>query len=325
MHQLNRRQIVAAGMAATLGTAYAQDYPSKVIRLVVPFPAGGPTDAISRHLANDWQTRLGWRLIVDNKPGATGHIAHEDVRRQPPDGYTLMALVNPAVVNYKLMAKPFSLPSEFAPLGRVYTQYLVVVVNPQAPGMDKVHTLKDLMSLAKEKGGNVSFTSAGNGSMGHLSTLALCNRAGVSMTHVPYKGDAPAINDVLGGTVGLMNSSATTALPHIRSGKLRPIAVSSASRVPDLPDVPTFAESGFTDIVAAAWFGLVAPPNMPAPLVDGLTKALKDSLSTPTIQQKFQDTGVTPAYLPPTEFGEFVNRDFSLWSKVIVDNNIQTN
>lgn len=325
MHQLTRRQVMAAGVAATIGGAHAQDFPSRLIRLVVPFPPGGPTDIVARHLAHDWQARLNWRIVVENKPGATGHIGHEDVRRQPPDGYTLMALVNPAALNYRLLGKPFALPAEFTPLGMVYSQYLVVVVNPQAFGMLKVQTLKDLMSVAQEHPGKINFTSAGNGSMGHLATLALCNKAGVQMTHIPYKGDAPAMNDVLAGTVQMMNCSSTTALPHLRSGKLRAIAVSAAARVADLPSVATFAESGFPSIVACAWFGLVAPPGMRAPLVETLTKAVKESVASPDLQQKFQEAGLTPAYLPPKEFADFVNRDFSLWSKVITDNQIRAN
>lgn len=324
MHRLNRRQLIAtAGVLAASGRVGAQMYPSRPIRLVVPFPPGGPTDAVARYLANDWQSRSGWQVIVDNKPGASGFIGHEEVRRQPPDGYTLMSLVNPAVVNYKFLNRPFVLPGEFTPLGRVHTQYIALVVNPKVAGMQDVHTLKDLLAVAGKASGRLAFTSAGNGSMGHLATLAICNRAGVTMTHVPYRGDAPAISDVLGGTVPVMHASSGTALPHIRSGRLRAISVSSATRAKDLPDVPTIEESGFPGIVATAWSGLVAPSGISAELVDRLTQSLRDTVANPAIQQKLQESVLTPDYLPPREFADFVNRDFALWSKVIADNKIQ--
>jgi tripartite-type tricarboxylate transporter receptor subunit TctC len=236
-----------------------------------------------------------------------------------------MALVNPAVVNYRFLKKPFALPAEFTPVGLVYTQYNVLVVNPAVAEMARVRTVADLVAAAKAAGGKLTYTSAGNGSMGHLATALLCNLAGVSMTHVPYRGDAPAMNDVLAGTVPVMFVSSTTALPHLRSGRLRPLAVSAGARVGDLPEVPTLVESGFPGLLATPWFGLVAPPGMPADLVARLTQALKETVAAADVQQKFQAAALTPTYLPPKDMADWVNRDFALWSKVIGDNGIQPN
>ena len=239
------------------------------------------------------------------------------------DGYTLMPLVTPAVPNYHFLNKPFSLPTEFTPIGMVYTQYIVMVVNPAVKEMAEVRTLKDLFALAKADTNKLSYTTAGNGSTGHLTTSLLANLSGVSMVHVPYRGDAPAMNDLLAGTVAVMFGSSTTVLPYIRSGRLRPPAVSSSTRQTELPEVPTLIESGFPAVVAMPWNGLVGPPGMSAELASRLSQAVKETLATPDIQQKFSAAGLTPTYLPPREFTDWVNKDFATWSKVITDNNIQ--
>lgn len=323
MTLLTRRQLIALGATLAAGHSHGQDYPSRPIRFVVPFPAGGPTDIATRVLAADWQTRLGWNTVVENKSGATGYIGHEDVRRSAADGYTLMPLVVPAVLNYRFLNKPFVLPDEFTPLGQIYTQFNVLLVNPAVAEVAGVRSAKDLFEAARAAPGRLSYTSAGNASLGHLTTTLLCSMAGVTMLHVPYRGDAPAVNDVLAGTVPVMFASSTTALPHVRSGKLRAVAVSSAARAAELPEVPTLSESGFAGVSAVPWCGLVAPPGLPAALVSTLAARLQESVAQPAVMQKLHNAGMTPHHLAPQAFADFVNQDYVRWGRVITENGIR--
>ena len=203
-----------------------------------------------------------------------------------------------------------------------YTQYNVLIVNPQARGMAEVTTVPQLLAVARATPEGLSYTSAGNGSLGHLTVARLTNLTGVRMVHVPYRGAAPAINDVLAGQVPVMFADSTTAGPHIRSGKLRAIAVTSAQRVAELPQVATLIEQGYAGQVVTPWYGLAAPAGTPADIVARLATALKATVAQPEVQDKLRALGLTPQYMPPDEFTAFVNREFEVWSKVIRDNQI---
>src|SRR5271166_4588940 len=251
--------IVLAVIAAGAG---AQTYPTKPIRLVVPFPAGGTTDILAREVGQRLSVSLGQSVIVDNRPGAAGNIGSELVAKSAPDGYTLlMATVGTHAINPSLYARmPYDHVKDFTPVVLVAGVPNVLEVTPSLP----VYTVADLIKLAKEKPGQINFASSGSGTSIHLSGELFKTMAGVDMTHVPYKGSAAAITDLIGGQVQVMFDNLPSSLPQIKAGKLRAIAVTSAQRAPALPDVPTIAESGLPGFEATSWFGVVAPAG-PAP------------------------------------------------------------
>lgn len=311
------------GLIATpLAGAQVPDFPNKPLRLIVPFPAGGPTDAVARLIGAEMAVHLKQPVVIDNKSGAVGHIGHEEARRSPPDGHTLVSLVIPAVLNYHFLGKPFSARNDFTPIGLVATQFNVLVVNPSATDMAGVTSLAQLLALAKARPGQLSFTSAGQGSLGHLTATRLAQMAGTRMTHVPYRGAQPAMLDVLGGQVPVMLADSATALPHLRSGKLRALAVTSAQRVKELPEVPTLVEQGYPGMVATPWSGIAAPPGLSAAAQARLTEALKAALASPAVQDKLQAMGMTPHFLGPVEFAALADNDFETYGRVIRDNGI---
>jgi tripartite-type tricarboxylate transporter receptor subunit TctC len=313
--------LACAGLAAA-PWGLAQDFPSRPLRLVVPFPAGGPTDAVARLVGAEMAIHLKQPVVIENKSGAVGQIGHEEVRRSPADGYTLVSLVIPAVLNYHFLGKPFSARRDFTLIGLVATQFNVLVLNPAAADMAGVTTVAQLLALAKTHPGKLAYTSAGQGSLGHLTASRLAQLASAQMTHVPYRGAQPAMLDVLGGQVPVMLADSATALPHLRSGKLRALAVTSAQRVKELPDVPTLVEQGYAGMVATPWSGLAATPGLNPAVQARLTEALKAALASPALQEKLQAMGMTPSFLAPGEFAALADNDFETYGKVIRDHGI---
>ncbi|HSV35079.1 MAG TPA: tripartite tricarboxylate transporter substrate binding protein [Ramlibacter sp.] len=315
--------LASAGLLASpLAQAQAPDFPSKPLRLIVPFPAGGPTDAVARLVGAEMAIHLKQPVVIDNRSGAVGHIGHEEARRSPADGHTLVSLVIPAVLNYHFLGKAFSARSDFTPIGLVATQFNVLVVNPAAADMAGVTTVAQLLALAKAKSGQLAYTSAGQGSLGHLTTTRLAQMAGTRMTHVPYRGAQPAMLDVLGGQVPVMLADSATALPHLRSGKLRALAVTSAQRVKDLPDVPTLVEQGYAGMVATPWSGIAAPPGLSPAAQGRLVEALKAALASSVVQDKLLAMGMTPHFMGPADFAALADNDFETYGRVIRDNGI---
>ena len=322
---VRRRSVLIAPAALILSPhvlAQAQDFPSRPLRLVVPFPAGGPTDAVARLVGAEMAIQLKQPVVIDNKSGAVGQIGHDEVRRSPPDGYTLVSLVIPAVLNYHFLGKTFSARRDFTPIGLIATQFNVLVVNPASPDMAGITTVAQLLALARAKPGQLAYTSAGQGSLGHLTTARLAQTAGAQMLHVPYRGAQPAMLDVLSGQVPVMLADSTTALPHLRAGKLRALAVTSAQRVKDLPDVPTLVEQGWPGMVATPWSGLAATPGLAPAVQARLSDALKAAIATPAVQEKIQAMGMTPHYMNPSEFAALADSDFEVYGRVIRDNAI---
>jgi tripartite-type tricarboxylate transporter receptor subunit TctC len=316
---LRRRRLLlgAAAQAAAItattlatGPARAQTFPSRPLRLVVPFPAGGPTDAVAGS------------VIVEDKPGAVGLLGYEEVRRSPPEGYTLLSLVIPAVLNFHFLRRPFSVNRDLTPIGLISTQFNVMVVNPEAADMADVKTLPQLLQLARAKPGAIAYGSAGQGSLGHLTTARIAKQAGVTMLHVPCRGAQPAMTDVLGGQVPTMLADSLTGLPHLRSRRIRALAVTSAQRVPELPTVPTLLELGFPGMVATPWSGLATTPGVSVPIQARLTEALKAALGSPALKAKITSLGMTPHYLDPVAFATLVDSDFETYGKVIRENGI---
>jgi tripartite-type tricarboxylate transporter receptor subunit TctC len=318
-----RRIAVAALLCMAAGGAAAQGYPDRMIKLVVPFPPGGPTDVASRIIGQKISEGLKQQVVVENRPGASGMIGAEAVAKSTPDGYTLMMLATPTLLfphlgNYK----GTDLFKDFTPIGSAYDLPIVMVVNPQK--MPDVNSLQDLIAKAKAQPGALNYTSAGNASFGHLSTELLKNLGQFDIRHVPYKGSAPALQDLLGGTVPMMFSDMIAALPHIKAGKLRPIAVGSANRVVFTPDVRTVGEQGFAGFDAVAWGGLMAPAGTPKEVVDRLNKELQAALSDKEVQAKLLGAGTVAAYAPPEKMKNRMQADFERWGKVIRDNGIKS-
>lgn len=331
MQKFNRRQfqrrlggaILAATLPLCAAPVFADTFPSKPIRLVVPFPPGGPTDTAARIIGQKLSDALKQPVVVDNRPGASGTIGAEGVARSPADGYTLLVLATPTLLAPHLInRKSFDLFKDFTPIAAAYDLPIVMVVNPQA--LPDVTDLQKYIAQAKAKPGAMNYTSAGNGSFGHLSTELLKSLGDFKVQHVPYKGSAPAIADLLAGQVPMMFSDMIAALPHIKAGKLRPIAVGSAQRVSFTPDVKTVAEQGFKGFDATAWGGFLAPAGTPKEVVARLSDELKAALADPAVQEKMLGAGTVAAYMPADKLSARMRDDYKKWGKVIQDNGIKS-
>ena len=307
-----------AGLAGLPTTVSAQAaYPNKVITIVVPFAAGGTTDILARLVGQALGTELGQQVIVDNRAGAGGNIGSQLVARAPADGYTLlMGTVGTHAINAALYPKmPFDHVKDFAPISRVANVPNLLVANPQQP----FKNVKELIAYAKANPGKINFGSSGNGSSIHLSGELFKMMTKVDMVHVPYKGSAPAMNDLLGNQIAIMFDNLPSAMQHVRSGKLRPIAVTTAKRSPELPDVPTIAEAGLPGYEATSWFGLFAPAKTPADVVDKIDAALIKVLASADLKKRLSEQGAEPYAEKPAQFAEFIKTETAKWGKVVKD------
>ncbi len=316
--QLARKAaILGAALAAmTLGgAALADGYPEKPIKLVVPFPPGGITDVIARNLANHAQGAMGQPMIVDNRGGGGGVIATDLVAKAAPDGYTvLLAAIGQAVVNKHLFKKlPYNPDTDLAPVSLIAQGPNVLVVNAASP----YKTVADLIAAAKKNPQDLTFGTYGNGSSPHLQTALLMQKTGVSFTHIPYKGSAPAMNDLLGGQTTFMFDSLITSMQHIKAGKLRALAVTSAKRNPLIPDVPTFAEAGVPDFSFMAWYGIHVPGKTPPEVVERLRKEIGEFARTPAVVKQFADQGLELTSTSPADYARFRAAEDKTWSAVI--------
>jgi tripartite-type tricarboxylate transporter receptor subunit TctC len=315
------RRALLTLLAALALAAHAQEYPSKPIKLIVPFPPGGGTDVLSRATAHALATANGWNVIVDNRPGAGGNIGLDATAKSPPDGYTIAMgqtanlAVNPAL--YRSI--PFDPLRDFAPIALVSSQPLVLVVAAQSP----YRTLNDILAAAKAKPGELNMGSAGNGTIGHIGGELFQRRAGVKFTHVPYKGAAAAVTDMLGGRVDVFFANTQSVSGQITGGKLRTIAVTSAKRLETMPDVPTIAELGFAGFEAATWSGLVAPAGTPQPIIDRLNAEVNKALQTKDLQQKLRDDASTALGGTPKQFTEFLRAEIAKWGAAVRDAGIK--
>ncbi len=301
-----------------LGSAWAQTaaWPDKPIKLVVPFPAGGPTDTASRIVGQKLGERLKQSVVVENRAGASGSIAAAQVKKSAPDGYTLMMLATPTLLAPHLYKNAgYDTTKDFTPVATVYDLPIVVVVNPKL--MPEVVDLKTLIANAKAQKTPLNYTSSGPGSFGHLSMELLQQMAGFDMQHIPYKGGVPAITDTIGGQVPVMYADLVAALPHIQSGKLRAIAVGSPQRVTMLPEVKTIAEQGIQGYDAVSWGGLLAPPGTPKAVVDRVASEVKQILAEKDIQDKLLNAGAIARFQDPAQMGQRVQQDYTRWGQLI--------
>ncbi len=316
-----RRSLLSAISLTLLGTglvtsALAQDaWPSKSIRLVVPFTPGGVTDTSGRLIADYLGKRLGQQLIVDNKPGASGNIGTSLVKAAAPDGYTLvLGFDGTMVINPHVFAKtPFDPVADFSPVGKIGDATLILVANPELP----VKTLSDVIALSKSQQGGLSFGTSGTAGTPHIAGELLKVRTNANLTHIPYKGGGQAMTDVLGGAIPLVYTAVAGAYGHVKSGKLRAIAVSSAQRTTALPDVPTFIESGVPDFVVNSWVGILAPAKTPPAIIARLNAELNAVLSDPAAREKLRLMGIEATPGSPEQFGNEIKRDLARYGQVV--------
>ncbi|MFT3778527.1 MAG: tripartite tricarboxylate transporter substrate binding protein [Ottowia sp.] len=311
-----RRALLAGLMAAALPLgAAAQNYPAKPITIIVPFSAGGTTDILARVLGQGLTTELGQSVIVDNKPGAGGNIGASLAAKAPADGYTLfMGTVGTHAINQSLYRKmPFDPVKDFAPLSLVAKVPNLLVAHPSQP----FRTVQEMIAYAKANPGKVTYGSPGAGSSPHVSGELFRSMTGADLLHVPYKGSAPAMTDLLGNQISIMFDNLPSAIQHVRSGKLRPIAVTTARRSPELPDVPTIAEAGVPGYEATSWFGMFAPAATPKPVLDKLSAAIVKVLGQPEARKKIAEQGGEVVGDAPAQFAAFIQAEGVKWSKVV--------
>ena len=315
MTHILQRFLLAALVAIAAVSASAQTYPTRPIRLVVPFPAGGTTDILAREVGDRLSRSLGQSVVVDNRPGAAGNIGSDMVAKSAPDGYTLlMGTVGTHAINPSLYTKmPYDHVKDFAPVVLVAGVPNVLEVTPSLP----VNSVADLIKLAKEKPGQLNFASSGSGTSIHLSGELFKTMAGVDMTHVPYKGSAPALTDLMGGQVQLMFDNLPSSLQQIKAGKLRAIAVTSAQRAPALPNVPTIAESGLPGFEASSWFGLLAPAGTPPAVIARINTEVNQWLQTGEAKEKLVAQGAVVAGGTPEQFAAHIRAETEKWAKVV--------
>lgn len=321
-HQFSRRTGLKALAAAALtvagmGSAVAQEFPNKPITMIVPFSAGGTTDILARIVGQALGQELGETIIIENKPGAGGNIGAQQAARAKADGYTLfMGTVGTHAINQALYKKlPYDPAKDFAPLSRVANVPNLLVAHPSRP----YKTVQEMIAFAKANPGDVTYGSPGSGASPHVSGALFQSMTGAEMTHVPYKGSAPAISDLLGNQIAVMFDNMPSAIQHVRSGKLRPIAVTSPQRSPELPEVPTIAEAGVPGYEAMSWFGLWAIAGTPQPILDKLHVSLSKVLKDPAVVKKIADQGGSITIDTPEQFTTFIQGEAAKWGKVVKD------
>ena len=321
-HATRRFALGSIASAVVLGagllggtSALAQAYPTKPVTIIVPFAAGGTTDILARIIGQALTAELGQSVVVDNRAGAGGNIGGQAAAKAAPDGHTLfMGTVGTHAINASLYKKmPFDPVKDFAPLTRVANVPNLLVANPAQP----YKSVKDLIAYAKANPGKVNFGSSGNGSSIHLSGELFKSLAKVDMQHVPYKGSAPAVTDLLGNQIGIMFDNMPSAIQHVRSGKLVPLAVTTAKRSPELPNVPTIAEAGVPGYEATSWFGMFAPAGTPVPVLAKLNAAIVKVLAQPDVKKKINEQGAEVYSETPEQFAAFIQAESVKWGKVV--------
>lgn len=296
-------------------SAYAQHYPSKPVRIVVPFAPGGGSDFIARFMAQKMSADLGQQVLVENRPGAGGMLGITQGVQSPADGYTLTLIASSYSVNPSIYKFTFDPVNDITPIIQLSQGPLLIVVNPSLP----VKTTRDLIALAKRKPGEVNFASSGQGSVIHMATELFDSMAGIKMNHIPYKGTGPALTDTIGGQTDVFFSSTATAMPHVKSGKLRAVAVTTAKRIPALPEVPTVAESGVPGYDVTLWHGLIGPKGLPRPIVERISAAASNALKLKDTGEQLQNDGVAPAGGTPEQFAAQIKKEIGVWRKVAAD------
>jgi len=314
-----RRAILALLLALFSALAAAQPYPSRPVRLIVPFPPGASNDIVGRMIATQLSEELGKPVVVDNRSGAGGLIGTEAAANSPADGHTLLLISLAYAFNASLYKLPYDPATAFAPVAMLGTGPVVLVVTSKLP----VNSLKDLLALAKKKPGQLNYASGGVGSFQHLASALFKLQSGADIVHVPFKGSGPAMMDVVAGNTQMAIGSTLLMLPQIRSGRLKALGVGSTKRLAFLPDVPTIAEAGVPGYEANNWWGIVAPAGTPPAVIGRLHKELSAILASAETKKRFESEGGEAAQMTPHEFGRFITAETAKWAKVVTESGIK--
>ena len=310
------RSIAGLALAALAGAAASQDYPNKTIRMIVPFAAGGPTDVIARTIAQKLTESWGQPVVIDNRGGAGGNLGTDIAAKAAPDGYTVVMVIVGHAINASLYSKlPYDPVKDFAPVSPTGAATIVLVAHPSL----QAKTVKELTALAKSKPGKINWGSPGTGTPHHLAGEMFKTLTAIDMVHIPYKGAAPAIVDLLGGQVSLAFVSLPAALPHIRAGKLTAIGTSGAQRSAVAPDVPTIAEAGFPGYELENWYGLLAPAGTPRTVVTKLNGEVVKILQTPDVKERLNSQGFEIRTSTPEKFAAYIKSEIVKWAKIVKD------
>jgi tripartite-type tricarboxylate transporter receptor subunit TctC len=313
-------RIIAAALAlAAAPFSFAQKYPAKPVRIVVPFAPGGGSDFIARFTAQRLSDALGSQVIVENRPGAGGLLGIEQGVKADPDGYTLTLIASSYTVNAALYPLKYDPIGDITPIVQISQGPMLVVANPKMPAK----TIQELIAAAKAKPGSINFASAGQGSITHMVAELFQSRAGVKMNHVPYKGTGPALTDTISGQTDIFFSSTATALPHVKSGRLRAIAVTTAKRLPAEPKVPTIAESGVAGFDVPLWHGLIGPKGLPPAVVERINTEVNKILHIKETADQLQTDGVAPAGGSAGQFHEQIKKEIGLWRDVVAKTGVK--
>lgn len=300
--------------------AFAQQYPVKPVRIIVPFAPGGGSDFIARFIAQRLSASLGQQFVVENRAGAGGMIGAEIGVKSAPDGYTLTLISNSYTVNPSLYKIKYDPVADITAVVQISQGPYLVVVNPSLP----VQSLSELIALAKSRPELINFASSGTGSLVHLATEMLASMAGFKLNHVPYKGTGPALTDTIGGQTNALFGSTAATLPHVRSGRLRALAVTTPQRLAVEPNIPTVAEAGVPGYEVVLWHGFIAPKGVPAPVVERLNAEVNKVLQLKETPEQLQNDGVSPAGGKPEQFLAAIRKEIEIWRKVVVDANVKT-
>jgi len=314
------RMVTVGVLMGLAGSVTAQQaYPSKAIRMIVPYAAGGPTDVVARLLGPHLTRSLAQPIIVDNRPGGNTIIGTEALAKSAPDGYTIMTMAIAHTIVPSLLPTPYDPIKDFAPVATVVSGELVLVLHPSVPAS----TLQELIALAKSKPGELNYGSASTGGPLHLAGELLNMMTGIKTQHIPYKGAAPALADLVAGQVQMLFSPPDTAIPQIKAGKLKAIAISGATRLSALPQVPTFTEAGLPGFNVKNWFGVLAPAGTPRPIIDRLSNEIAKIIAIPEVREKLVSLGMEPFISSPEQFAALIRLDFAQYAKVIKQANIK--
>lgn len=307
--------LLAGATLMAHSTASAQAYPSRPIKLIVPFPAGGGTDLIAREVANKVAVANGWSIVIDNKPGSGGNLGVDAAAKAPADGYTLvLGQTSNLAINPTLYAKlPYNPEKDLTPIVEVASAPLVLVVAADSP----YKTLADVVAAAKARPESLNYASSGSGTVAHLATEMFQKTAAIKFTHVPYKGAAQGSTDLIGGQIQMYMSSVPTLIGYIKNGKMRAIAVTSPKRTADLPSVPTIAESGFKGFEAVTWFGVAGPAGLPKDVVAKLNGAFNKALQDPEVKKKLASQGAETLGGTPEQFAKLIHEDIGRWGQIV--------
>ena len=313
--------LVAAVLTIVATTTLAQTWPNKPVRIIVPYPPGGVGDTFTRSLAQQLSERLGQPVLIENKPGASQIIGAELAAKAAPDGYTLfLGSVTSLAINVRSQKKlPYDPVRDFAPVSLCFASPLYLVVNPTLPAS----SVAELIALARAKPGQLTFASVGQGGSLHLAGELFKSMTGVDMTHIPYKGSAPALADVMGGQVSMIFDVGVSALPQVRAGKLRALAITAGRRSEGTPEYPTIAEAGVPGYEASIWFGIVAPAGTPAPVVARLSREIAQIVRTPAIRERFVPLGLDLIGGTPEEFAATMRSEIPKWARVLQDARVE--